>query len=365
MSTATPSPLTAFAQHPTFTAVRDTARGSCIDPLYAATKIFASCPEIFPTLPPFSTPQFAAFDPLASVVGADAGRYRDAVTALTEQRDEISDIVVTGTTLVATAVGELVDTAISMVRNASAAAAAAAVGGPLAQLSAAAPVVITGLLKAGAILETLGNDLDGLADRLNQTTLAMHAREALVASPVAQEAQRTLGELVDRSPLAAIRPTATPVPETRPAAQPVAASVGGGEPGPAGDATPPELGEPVSPASPASTAGSAAVQAAKSQIGTPYTWGGSQPGGFDCSGLTSWAYGQAGVDIPRTAAEQAVGQQVAYEDLQEGDLVVWDGHVAMYAGDGMMIEAGDPVQLNPVRTENIGMPFRGFWRPTA
>ena len=82
MTTATPSPLTAFAQHPTFTAVRDTARGSCIDPLYAATKIFASCPEIFPTLPPFSTPQFAAFDPLASVVGADAGRYRDAVTCL-------------------------------------------------------------------------------------------------------------------------------------------------------------------------------------------------------------------------------------------------------------------------------------------
>ena len=71
------------------------------------------------------------------------------------------------------------------------------------------------------------------------------------------------------------------------------------------------------------------------------------------------------MDIPRTAAEQAVGQQVAYENLQEGDLVVWDGHVAMYAGDGMMIEAGDPVQLNPVRTENIGMPFRGFWRPTA
>ena len=40
-------------------------------------------------------------------------------------------------------------------------------------------------------------------------------------------------------------------------------------------------------------------------------------------------------------------------------------HVAMYAGDGMMVEAGDPVQMNPVRTSNIGMPFMGFWRPTA
>jgi len=94
-------------------------------------------------------------------------------------------------------------------------------------------------------------------------------------------------------------------------------------------------------------------------------WGGSQPGGFDCSGLTSWAYQQAGHEIPRVAADQAVGKQVSYEELQPGDLVIWSGHAAMYAGDGMMIEAGDPVQMNPVRTENIGMPFMGFWRPTG
>ncbi|STC69751.1 C40 family peptidase [Corynebacterium pilosum] len=120
-----------------------------------------------------------------------------------------------------------------------------------------------------------------------------------------------------------------------------------------------------SPVTGDNAAGKAAVAAAKSQIGTPYVWGGSQPGGFDCSGLTSWAYGQAGVEIPRTAENQAVGQQVAYEDLQEGDLVVWDGHVAMYAGDGMMVEAGDPVGMSPVRTNNLGMAFKGFWRPTA
>lgn len=111
--------------------------------------------------------------------------------------------------------------------------------------------------------------------------------------------------------------------------------------------------------------GAAAVAAAKSQLGTPYVWGGSQPGGFDCSGLTSWAYRQAGMDIPRIAADQAIGRQVSYAELQPGDLAVWDGHVAMYAGDGMYIEAGDPVALNPVRTDNIGMTFRGFWRPTG
>ena len=111
--------------------------------------------------------------------------------------------------------------------------------------------------------------------------------------------------------------------------------------------------------------GRAAVEAAKAQLGTPYVWGGSAPGGFDCSGLTSWAYKQAGVDIPRTAENQAVGRQVSYEELQPGDLVVWTGHVAMYAGDGQMIEAGSPVQMSSVRTDNIGMPFKGFWRPTG
>ncbi|PFG27133.1 C40 family peptidase [Corynebacterium renale] len=114
-----------------------------------------------------------------------------------------------------------------------------------------------------------------------------------------------------------------------------------------------------------SSAGSAAVAAAKSTLGTPYVWGGTSPGGFDCSGLTQWAWRQAGVDLPRTAEMQAVGRPVSAEELQEGDLVVWDGHVAMYAGGGTIIEAGDPVQINPLRTSNMGMSFKGFYRPTG
>ena len=115
----------------------------------------------------------------------------------------------------------------------------------------------------------------------------------------------------------------------------------------------------------AGAGGQAAVAAALGQVGTPYAWGGTTPAGFDCSGLVQWSYAQAGIELPRTAAEMALGQQVNYEDLQPGDLAVWDGHVAMYAGDGMMVEAGDPVQTNPVRTSNIGMGFLGFWRPTG
>ena len=110
----------------------------------------------------------------------------------------------------------------------------------------------------------------------------------------------------------------------------------------------------------------AAVKAALSAVGTPYGWGGNTPGqALDCSGLTHWAYGQAGVDIPRTAEAQAIGRQVGQDELLPGDLAVWDGHVAMVVGDGKMVEAGDPVQVNPVRTTNIGMPFKGFYRPTG
>jgi peptidoglycan DL-endopeptidase CwlO len=109
-----------------------------------------------------------------------------------------------------------------------------------------------------------------------------------------------------------------------------------------------------------------AVRHALTQLGVPYQWGGTAPGvGLDCSGLTQWAYHEAGLNIPRLAQEQDVGAAVDAGSLRPGDLAVWDGHVAMIVGNGTMIEAGDPVKLSPVRTENAGQGFQGFWRPTA
>jgi cell wall-associated NlpC family hydrolase len=109
-----------------------------------------------------------------------------------------------------------------------------------------------------------------------------------------------------------------------------------------------------------------AVRYALTQLGVPYDWGGTTPGvGLDCSGLTQWAYSEAGLSLPRLAQEQDVGASVEAEDLRPGDLAVWDGHVAMIVGNGQMIEAGDPVKLSPIRTDNAGQGFQGFWRPTA
>lgn len=90
------------------------------------------------------------------------------------------------------------------------------------------------------------------------------------------------------------------------------------------------------------TVGGQALDIARSKVGAEYVWGASGPSNFDCSGLVQWAYRQVGVDLPRTSFEQShVGEPVAFSDLRPGDLVIQNGggHVAMYAGDGQIIQA--------------------------
>ncbi len=123
------------------------------------------------------------------------------------------------------------------------------------------------------------------------------------------------------------------------------------------------------PAPAASNAGAIAVRAAETQLGVPYVWGAESPGaGFDCSGLTAWAWAQAGVSLPHySGAQMADSAPLPISDLQPGDLLFYgpggSTHVAMYVGGGMMIEAtlpGTVVRIDPVR---FGTTFAGAGQP--
>lgn len=104
-----------------------------------------------------------------------------------------------------------------------------------------------------------------------------------------------------------------------------------------------DISSPQSSSAITNTGNQAVVDAAYSAFGTPYAWGGTTPAGFDCSGLTSWAYAQAGKDIPRTSQAQAqAGQQVSRADMQPGDIIVYypgATHVGLYVGNGKMVDS--------------------------
>ena len=114
---------------------------------------------------------------------------------------------------------------------------------------------------------------------------------------------------------------------------------------------------------------STAIATAMTYLGVPYVWGGESYGGVDCSGLTMLAWESAGVDLPHLSrAQYGYGTHVSLGDMEAGDLIFWssDGtqsgiyHVAMYLGDGQMIEAptfGVPVRVTGVYSWGSIMPY--------
>lgn len=219
--------------------------------------------------------------------------------------------------------------------------------------------------------------LDGLAT--HQTALqqqadqaATHVRAALAEQQqLLAQADQQVRLLAAQQRAAAAAKAAAEFQARLASARAAAARFGG--PGlPGGSAT---TGGAALPGGSAPTAqAAAAIAAARSVLGAPYVWGATGPSTFDCSGLTGWAYRQAGVSLPRTSREQwTAGRHVGLGQLAPGDLLFWATdtadpatihHVALYIGDGMMIAApdtGDVVKIQAVYLDG----YIGATRPVG
>ncbi|GAA3794562.1 hypothetical protein CSO01_24960 [Cellulomonas soli] len=211
------------------------------------------------------------------------------------------------------------------------------------------------------------------AERRARTEAAAQAARLAAATPAA--------------PATSTPATSTPTTST-PATDGTTAPATGGSGTPAtggtttgGTTTPPATStpEPAAPSAPATggtsrgsaAQGQAAVASAMTKLGLPYVWGGVGPTGYDCSGLTSTSWRTAGVSINRTSRDQYTQvQKISYDQLRPGDLIFWASntadpssiyHVAMYIGNGQIIEA--PTYNVPVRVTSMRwsgtMPYAG------
>lgn len=186
-----------------------------------------------------------------------------------------------------------------------------------------------------------------------QVQIAVVKSQYVSLSPQQRTALADPGQMPAAAP-----PPGAPAPDALPpGAAPAPGAPAPGEVPPPGGMLPGFPG--MAPGGPGGPGGDRAnvVQAALTQVGTPYSWGGAAPGGFDCSGLVMWAFQQAGISLPHSSQAQAHGgQPVALSDLQPGDVLTFysdASHSGIYVGDGMMIHSstyGVPVRVVPMNS---------------
>jgi len=200
-------------------------------------------------------------------------------------------------------------------------------------------------------LLTFANELSSMKEQRQRTESGV---AQLAAQYAAQKASMT--KLLDRQK--SVLDGLTAQQQTEVAANSVGGSI-------TGDVTT----TPIAYTGTTSTQAGKAVQFAYAQLGKPYVWGATGPGAFDCSGLMYAAWQAAGVTLPRdTYEEWAELPHVPLSSLQPGDLILYNGesHVAMYVGDGYIIDAphtGAVVERLPENTSWYADSVDGVVRP--
>ncbi|WP_454730381.1 C40 family peptidase [Cellulosimicrobium protaetiae] len=171
------------------------------------------------------------------------------------------------------------------------------------------------------------------------SALTEPARQALSAAP-AVTVSADAAFVIEQAPVA-VTPAPEPEPEPEPERQERSSRSQERAPAPQEQAGTAAAQAPVE--APPSAAGSSVVGVAMQYLGVPYQWGGTTPAGFDCSGFTSYVYAQVGINLPRTSSEQRyAGTVISRDQAQPGDLIWSPGHIGIYAGDNMQIEAPSP-----------------------
>jgi len=193
--------------------------------------------------------------------------------------------------------------------------------------------------------------LKGANDQLKAAVAAEQARREAEAAARAQAAaeQAAAQQAAAQQAAAAKAAQVSQAGTTQPSARRTTTTAAAGAPQAAQPAAAKRPAtQPAAPAPPAAVSApnpraGAAIAAAQSVLGTPYRWGGSGPGGFDCSGLTSWAWAHGGVGLPHSSgAQYGATQRVPIDQLQPGDLVFYGSpihHVGLYIGGGQMIDS--------------------------
>ncbi|WP_315210706.1 C40 family peptidase [Actinomyces massiliensis] len=236
---------------------------------------------------------------------------------------------------------------------------------PLTPLSTAGPVARRGLavaassglaltiIASGANAAGDGTDVGDSAGALTNAgvdTLANEAREAVTTNAAITtsetsrlEASDPVAEVTAEAPVFEQPAAQEPAPQVEEVSAPAAEQA----PAPAEEAAPQQA-----PAAPSASGSIAAT--AMQYVGSPYVWGAEGPSAFDCSGLVSYVYGQFGTSLPHSSEGiRSVGTVISAAEAQPGDVIWWSGHVAIYAGDGMMVSAESEsvgVQYLPVRS---------------